>query len=346
MAITRLSNLVRKGSAGATPSSGSPMAFADAAASRQDSSLPPSDASSRQTAPARAEPVYYDMAVQEIGRLYQAAADAASIRIAALQRTMEAFVNELLAGDDLLLKSPEPGESHADRARHMVNCAVFAVKIGQGAGARENELLQLALAASVHDIGMVIVPSRILNKPSTLSNEERDLVRMHPEKGFRLLQGLGQELEWLPNVVIQHHEREDGSGYPRGLEGDEIAEMAKIIGLADTYEALTHPRPYHPETRYPLEVVKEIIATERYRFPSHLLKGFIRGLSTFPIGSWVRLNTGETARVVATNPTFPLRPTIEIIADANGGELDRPRCVDLSLNTLLHITEASRGVRA
>jgi HD-GYP domain-containing protein (c-di-GMP phosphodiesterase class II) len=284
--------------------------------------------------------------VQEVGRLLQAAADAAPIRIAQLQRAMEAFVKDLLAGDDLLIQALEPVETQADRARHMVNCAVFAVKIGQGTGVPKEKLLHLALAGCLHDIGMVIVPPRILNKPSALTREERDLVRMHPEKGFRLLQGLGEDLDWLGNVVIQHHEREDGSGYPRGLKGDEIAEIAKIIGLADIYEALTHPRPYRPQPRYPLEVVKEIISTERHRFPSQLLKGFIRGLSTFPIGSWVRLNTGETARVVATNPAFPLRPIVEILADAKGGQLDPPRRVDLSLSTLLHITEASQAFLA
>ena len=291
----------------------------------------------------QSDSLYYDIGTQEVARLFQAAADGSPLRIANLQRIMAAFVNDLLTGDGLLRMALEPGESHVDRPRHMVNTAIFAVKIGQGVGAREEELPWLALAGSLHDIGMVIVPARILNKPSALTDEERDLVRMHPEKGFRLLQGLGPEYEWLANAVLQHHEREDGSGYPRGLKGEEIHEFAKTIGLADTYEALTHPRPYRPQPRYPLEVTKEIINTERQRFPGQLLKGFIRGLSTFPAGSWVRLNTGETAQVVGTNPEFPLRPVVEIFADAKGGKYDKSRRVDLSANTLLYITESNPG---
>lgn len=285
------------------------------------------------------------MAIQEVGRLYQAAADGAAVRIAHLQRIMATLATEVLAGDDLLLKALEPGESQLDRARHMVNCAIVAVKIGQGAGTRADELPWLALAGSLHDIGMVIVPARILNKPSALTSEERDLVRMHPDKGFRLLQGLGPEHERLANVVLQHHEREDGSGYPRGLSGDEIHEWAKIIGLADIYEALTHPRPYRPQPRSPLEVTIEIINTERHRFPGHLLKGFIQGLSTFPVGSIVRLNTSELARVAATNPAFPLRPVVEVITDSKGEKIEPPRRVDLSTHSLLYITGTilSRG---
>ncbi|MBI4536566.1 MAG: HD-GYP domain-containing protein [candidate division NC10 bacterium] len=298
----------------------------------QETGLP-----TRAAAPAQTESLYYDVAVQEIARLFQAAADGTAIRIGNLQRIMAALVRDLTAADDLLLKALEPRETQLDRPRHMLNTAIFAVKIGQGLEAREEELPWLALAGGLHDIGMVIVPPRILSKPSALTAEERDLVRMHPEKGYRLLQGLGPEYEWLANVVIQHHEREDGSGYPRRLKGEEIHDFSKIIGVADTYEALTHPRPHRPQARFPLEAVKEIINTERQRFPSHVLKGFIRGLSTFPVGSLVRLNTGEIAQIVATNPAFPLRPVVEIVAATKKDGSVPARRVDLSTNTLLYV---------
>jgi len=281
--------------------------------------------------------------LREIGRLAEAAADGAPIRVGTLERLMAEVAQDLSSGDDLLIKALERGEDQIDTPRHMLNTAIFAVKIGQGVGVSGNELAELALAASLHDIGMAIVPPRILNKPGSLTEEEWTLVRLHPEKGFRLLQGLGPEYERLANVILQHQEREDGSGYPRGLKGDEIHEFAKIIGLADTYEALTHPRPYRPQPHSPLEVVKEIIGSERQRFPGHILKGFIRSLSTYPVGSWVRLNTGEMARIAATNPTFPLRPVVEILMNAKGEQIQPSRRIDLAANTLLYITESSRG---
>lgn len=331
---------------GGKPQPEAPISFADMATPRQETPAPKGAPPTQDIAPLPAESLYYDVALQEVTRLFQAAAEGATVRIANLQRIVAALVKDLLTADGLLLKALEPGESQVDRARHMVNCAIFAVKIGQGVGAREEELPWLALAGSLHDIGMAIVPARILTKPSALTNEERDLVRMHPEKGFRILQGLGPEYEWLGNVVLQHHEREDGSGYPRGLKGEAIHEFAKIVGAADTYEALTHPRPYRPQPHYSLAVMKEILDAERQRFSGHILKGLIRGLSTFPIGSWVRLNTEETARVIRTNPAFPLRPAVEIVADAKGARFDQPRRVDLSANTLLYIIESNQGTRA
>ena len=303
---------------------------------------PASAAAAKQHPSAHRDSARYDLAMQEIGRLMEVAAEGTPFRIATLERLMAEVVQDLVSDDGLLIKALERGGEQIDNPRHMLNTAIFAVKIGQGVGVTDDELPELALAASLHDLGMAIVPARILNKPGGLTDEEWTLVRLHPEKGFRLLQGLGPAYERLANVVLQHQEREDGSGYPRGLKGDEIHEFAKIIGLADTYEALTHPRPYRPQPRSPLEVVKEIIGSERQRFPGHILKGFIRNLSTFPVGSWVRLNTGEMARIAATNPAFPLRPVVEILMDARGERVEPSRRIDLSANTLLYITESSR----
>jgi HD-GYP domain-containing protein (c-di-GMP phosphodiesterase class II) len=189
---------------------------------------------------------------------------------------------------------------------------------------------------------MSIVPKQVLDKPGPLTADETTLVRQHPERGFRILQRLGAEFEWLANVALQEHEREDGSGYPRGLKGDEIHEYAKIVGLADAYESLTHFRPYRNK-RGAFDAVKELITVQRAKYPDHALKGLIRGLSTFPVGSHVRLNSMEIARIVATNPAFPLRPVIEVVAGPRGERLASPRRVDLSTNTLLYVTEACSG---
>jgi HD-GYP domain-containing protein (c-di-GMP phosphodiesterase class II) len=277
-----------------------------------------------------------------VARVLEAAAAGTPFRIGTLQRVAAGMVEAVASDDTLVVQALEDGEGRYDLARHMVNTAVFAIKIGQGAGCRPEELPWLGLAACLHDVGMVIVPNRILDKPEALTEEETALVRRHPEKGFRILHGLGAEFEWLANVVLQEHEREDGSGYPRGLMGQEIHEYAKIIGLADAYEALTHTRPYRSR-RGPFEVIKELMTSGRAKFPDRALKGLIRGLSAFPVGSYVRLNSTEIARIVATNPSFPLRPVVEIAVGPKGEPLEPRRRVDLSANTLLYITEACRA---
>jgi HD-GYP domain-containing protein (c-di-GMP phosphodiesterase class II) len=142
-------------------------------------------------------------------------------------------------------------------------------------------------------------------------------------------------------IVARHEqERQDGSGYPQGLKGDQIHEHAKVVGLADVYESLTHKRSYQ-KIRVPLDAVKEIVTTNRHMFPTRILKGLIQGLSTFPVGSLVRLNSKEIVRVVATNPAFPMRPVVEIIAGPKGERLASPRRVDLAQNSLVYITESA-----
>jgi HD-GYP domain-containing protein (c-di-GMP phosphodiesterase class II) len=265
-----------------------------------------------------------------------------AFQIEELQRLIVGMAKSILSGDDLLVQALTDDDTDYQLSRHMANTAVFAIKIGHGGGCRTEELPWLGLAACLHDVGMTIVPKPILHKPGPLTADEMALVRQHPDNGFRILQKLGASFEWIANVALQEHEREDGSGYPKALRGDEIHEYAKIVGLADAYESLTHFRPYRNK-RSAFDAVKELITAQRTRFPDSALKGLIRGLSTFPVGSHVRLNSMEIARIVATNPAFPLRPVIAIVTGPRGERLNPPRRVDLSTNTLLYITEACSG---
>jgi HD-GYP domain-containing protein (c-di-GMP phosphodiesterase class II) len=289
------------------------------------------------------DPPLYQAAQEEVGRILEAAGRGSSFSVDRLQRSVAVMAEALMKEDGLLTRALDPANTHFDLPRHMVNTAIFAMRIGQGAGCSAEERPWLGLAASLHDVGMVIVPRELLElleKPAALTEEEMVLVRRHPEKGFRILQGLGAEFDWLAGVAFQEHEREDGSGYPRGLKAGEISGFAQVVGLADMYEALTHARPYR-NAQGPFDAMRELIQAERRRFPDYIFKGLICGLPMFPVGSHVRLNSMEIARIVATNPSFPLRPLVEVIVGSNGKRLEQPRPVDLSANTLLCVIEAS-----
>jgi HD-GYP domain-containing protein (c-di-GMP phosphodiesterase class II) len=318
-----------------------PLSFARMRSLMERSPIPPAGAPAEVAGTDLSEALYR-LAQQEVARILEAASGWKPFEVGTLRRVVLGMVNALAAGDDLLVQALDEGETYLDLPRHMVNVAIFAIKIGQGTDCREDELPKLGLAACLHDLGMVIVPRRILEKPESLSADEIALLRQHPERGFRILEALGPEYDWLAKVALQEHEREDGSGYPWGLKGDAIHEFARIVGIADVYEALTHTRPYQ-KRRVPYDVVKEIINAERRRFSDRVLKGLIRGLSTFPVGSLVRLNSLEVARIVATNPAFPLRPVVEVIQGPRGDRLPQPRRVDLATNTLLYITDTPSG---
>jgi HD-GYP domain-containing protein (c-di-GMP phosphodiesterase class II) len=259
--------------------------------------------------------------------------------LASLAETAAAFVASLEGDDNLMAHALNPRHVGPDLARHMSNVAVFAVKIGMCADFPLEKLVAVGLAGLVHDIGLATLPPDLLEKADGLTGADKESLTQHPERGARVIRAAGGNYGWLAVVVAQEHEREDGSGYPKGLRGEDIHELAKVIGIADVYEALTHPRAYRRRMS-PLDAVKEIITSERRAFAEWALKGLIRGLSTFPVGSLVRLNSREIGRVKSTNPMFPLRPVVQVVAGAAGEPLATPRVVDLAQNSLMYIVDA------
>ncbi|NLI96633.1 MAG: PAS domain S-box protein [Synergistaceae bacterium] len=139
-------------------------------------------------------------------------------------------------------------------AGHQKKVAHLAGELASKMGLPEEQVDHVILAALVHDIGKIEVPSEILSKPAVLNPLERQLIQSHPETGSRILSGL--QTPWpLAEIVFQHHERLDGSGYPRGLSGEAVLPEARIIAVADVVEAMTSHRPYRPA--WPLEAVVE-----------------------------------------------------------------------------------------
>ena len=261
-----------------------------------------------------------------------------------LEEVCERMIGSLVEGDQLHVRALDFRKSRNDLVTHMINVAIFAVKIATGLGLKLEVVLRVALGGYLHDVGMVRYPPERLTGFQTLTPKEIEELKRHPEEGYEILTVLGPDYRWLADVAHQEHEREDGSGYPRGLRGDQIAEIAKIVGLADIYESLTHPRPYRnrmvPMT-LPHEAVKEILQAERRRFGDRYLKGLIVGLSAFPVGTVVRLNNKSVGRVVATGRALPLRPTVEIFRLGTGEVVTPPRVTNLAQHPLLYIIEAS-----
>ncbi len=223
---------------------------------------------------------------------------------------------------------------------HGINVAVFAIKIGMGLGYKRDQLIELGLAALVHDIGMCKIPEEIVRKEGLLTDEEYALVKKHPIFGRDIiLNALGEKYQWLAEVVSQEQEREGGQGYPRGLMGNEIHEYAKVIGMVDVYEALSHPRPQRKRF-LPYEATKAIVNSSKNMFSPKLIKMLITKLSCFPIGSYIVLNSKAIGRVIETNEASPLRPVIEILYDGMGKKLTEKKILKLQDSPLLYIVDS------
>lgn len=243
---------------------------------------------------------------------------------------------ESLSRSDQLLVEALAGPSGPPLITNLINVAILATKVGVGLGYYGRELERLALAGLVHDVGLFAVPQSLVTKSGRLTPDERMLVEQHPELGYQALRKLGPAHDWLAQVARQAHERWNGRGYPNKLKGRQITEFAQIIGVVDVFDALVSPRPYRRRF-FPHEAVRELMVVERAAFPREVIKALVEQLSAYPIGTSVRLSTGEVGTVIRVNTRFPLRPAVLIGgADPEGPE---SRQVDLSTSPLVTIIE-------
>ena len=239
--------------------------------------------------------------------------------------------------DSLLTESVRQRNEDQSWVVRTANVAALSVRLAIELKFNERRSLALGMCALVHDIGMLTVPDEVLGKP-TLSTEEFQTLRNHPFESQRMVNQFGGEFGWMGKVAVQVHERQDGSGYPLGLKGDEIHETAQIIGLADTYEAMTHPRADR-KARVTYNALSEIIDVRNSLFNPDHIRALIRIVSIFPLGSLVKLNNGCIGRVVGVNRLYPTRPLMEILIDSQGGMLDQPTILDLGEEPMIYIVD-------
>ena len=221
---------------------------------------------------------------------------------------------------------------------HAVSVTLASMKVGRGLGYDAELLLHLGLAAFFENVGMYKIPEHILKKKGELSAEETNKIRKQPEMSELIILQMGPSFEWLAETALQVRERSDGSGYPKGLKGDEISEPASIIGLIDTYIAMIMSRPYrkkHTQTG----AVKSIIESGKKKFPPRVLKGFLDQISLYPVNTYVRLNNRAVGVVRSTDRNQLLKPTIELLYDGLDRKLESHKVIHLSNYPLLHIVD-------
>ncbi len=234
---------------------------------------------------------------------------------------------EALKRSDQLLVQAMSGPAGPPLITNLVNVAILATKVGAGLGYHGKELERLTFAGLLHDIGLFAVPQSLITKSGRLTHDERTLIEQHPELGYEAIRKAGQKYDWLAQVVRQAHERWNGQGYPNKLKGRQISEFAQIIGVVDVFDALVSPRGYRRRF-FPHEAVRELMVAERTAFPREVVKALVEQLSAYPLGTSVRLTTGEVGSVMRVNTRYPLRPVVWIEGDTIRGQEGRQ--LDLS----------------
>jgi HD-GYP domain-containing protein (c-di-GMP phosphodiesterase class II) len=211
---------------------------------------------------------------------------------------------------------------------HGLKVAVYMMTLGRHLGFSRHQLSELGFIGLLLDIGKLELPDELLAKAEKLSDEERALIQTHVAASLSLLNSgapLGQN---VLQGIGEHHERIDGTGYPNGLTGAEISIFGKISAIADSFSAMTSPRPYDI-TRSAFDAMKELFKIAGAELHAPLVEEFVQAIGIFPVGSMIELSSGEVAIVLEHNKIRRLEPKVLILTNADKSLLETPRLFDL-----------------
>ena len=223
---------------------------------------------------------------------------------------------------------------------HCVSVAGLMTAFAREVGLEQEIIHQVAIGGMVHDLGKILVPDQILNKPGRLDQDEFGLMKQHVDFSDQLLKehtGLSQQAR---DVVLQHHERMDGTGYPLGLRGDQISLIGQMSAIVDVYDALTSVRVYK-EAWEPSVTLKKLLEWSPAQFNPGLVQSFIKCLGIYPIGSLVELESGRVGIVIEQGANM-LRPRLRVIYNIKQEAFVRVSELDLAKEQ----TDRILGVRS
>jgi len=240
----------------------------------------------------------------------------------ALKENVSETVESILRNPDAMMWLSRLSHKDDHTSKHCINTCILSVTFGRFIGIPNDELEKLSIAALMHDIGKLQVPTEILNKPGELNDAEMALVRKHPTHSRNLLMSAGRYFASAVDVAYSHHERMDGTGYPRGLTAHQISPFARIIAIIDTYDSMTSEQVYRAELS-PFESLKFLNTNKGTKYDEQLTKWFIKLIGVFPVGSVVELTNNQIGIVITSNREDNLRPKVLIMLDHNKMPIER-----------------------
>ncbi len=236
-----------------------------------------------------------------------------SVRVEYAESVVEEIVQSVIHNHEALLGMMSIREPELYDIEHSVSVSILLATFGKFLGMSSQSIQQIALGGLLHDIGITKVPLSIMQKRGPLTNREFDIMCRHVDYAREMLQS--SELPTITQeVIFDHHERLDGSGYPLGKEGDELSQYARMIAIVDVYDALTSDRCYKQAnpSRF---ILGKLIEWSKHHFDAQLVQLFIRCIGIYPIGTLVRLQSGRLAVVTELNETDRMRPVVKVCYD-------------------------------
>src|SRR5436190_2113084 len=246
-----------------------------------------------------------------------------------LKSAMTSMTESVLRNPDALLLFSQLRAKGEYTESHALDVSIYMITFGRFLQLEPGQIEFLGYLGLLQDVGKVRLPKELLEKRGRLTMEEFERAKLHVNYSVEILRATPGLPGDLARIAALHHERLDGSGYPKGLRGNEIGMIGSIAAIVDTFDALTVKRPY-ADAVSPSAAISMLYKWRGVFFDAHLVEQFIRCIGIFPVGSLVQLNSGEAAVVIAQNQARRLLPRVMVIRDAEGNPVMPHKLLDLA----------------
>lgn len=252
-----------------------------------------------------------------------------------IEPVLEAILSDCNLNEGILINLLDVKNFDQYTYTHSINVGTLAMLFAQDLGYDMKSIFEIGMGGFLHDVGKSKISKEILNKPASLTDEEYNIIKKHPTLGYGIIKSNENLTTLMKKIVLHHHEKINGSGYPLGLKEEMIEKEIMIVGMSDYYDALTTTRPYKKTF-----TSKEALRIMRENFPGHFpqslsnrffekVSHFFKESQFYPENSFVLLNTNEIGRIVVEDLKTIYYPVIEIISDSKGKRIKNPMRINL-----------------
>ena len=253
------------------------------------------------------------------------------IDITPLAAVAEEMVDTMFTHGDAMLCLARIRAKDAYLMEHSMNVAILLANFGRYLGLERNVLKELTLGGLLHDVGKIMTPDEVLNKPGKLTDEEFGVMRQHVVHSYDILSNTAGITPTMLEVAANHHERLDGTGYPQRLKGDQLSLYTRMSGIVDVYDAVTADRVYK-QGMQPTQAFRILLKGIDQHFDAELVTKFIKCMGVYPVGTLVQLSNQRLAVVMQRNEQQPLKPVVKVIYHATQRHYLEVQWLDLARN--------------
>lgn len=259
--------------------------------------------------------------------------DSGELHLEQIRPTVELLTDSIISNPAALMWLLRMKSENSLVVSHALKVAVYIMTLGRHIGFNREQLIELGFIGLLLDVGKLEVPKEILQKSEKLTNEEKSIIQRHVQASLKLLKPAEVLNDNIEQGINQHHERMSGGGYPQGLAGESISIFGRMAAIADSFTAMTSPRPYNV-ARSSFDAMKELFKSTETQFHTPLVEEFVQAIGIFPVGSLIELSNGVISIVLEHNKIRRLEPKVLILTKSNKKVLEKPIVFDLMQQNL------------